>query len=101
MRTRDEVTKAFTPVENKFLTETQKILIQKFGVEFCDLAEKIAIDIPETADRTACLRTLLEAKFMCSQAITHSGTNTKVNAPVTKPTEKTTNGKNQTTVHAS
>lgn len=102
MRTREEVTKAFNPIDGKFLTETQKIMIHKMTTEFCDLAEKIAMDVPECADRTAALRLLLEAKFTCVQAITHTGY-TKESAPVTKTTEKKTNGKdtNATTVHAS
>lgn len=69
MRTREEVVSAFTPVVK--LSEVQKTAILKLEIAFRDLATDIVDLVPETPDRTAALRKLLESKFTCTQAVTH------------------------------
>jgi hypothetical protein len=73
MRTPEDVTRAFTPVPGKELSEQQTQGIMLVQNAFLELASTIMIDVPECADRTAALRKLLEAKFTCVQAITHTG----------------------------
>ncbi len=70
MRTRDEVIHAFTPVMK--LSEGQKMRLLKLENQFKDTATEILDLVPECADRTSALRKLLEVKFTCSQAVTHT-----------------------------
>ena len=69
MRTKAEITHAFTP--NTKLSVAQKQILLNLQVAFIDFATMIQSEVPECADRTSALRKLLEAKFMCSQAVTH------------------------------
>lgn len=69
MRTAEEAKFAFTPVGKLGVTTTHKIL--KIENEFRDLALSVVDLVPESADRTAALRKLLEAKMTCVQAISH------------------------------
>ncbi len=71
MLTPEEVKFAFTPVGDK-LSAGQKMALQKAENLFRETALEVLQLVPKTADRTSALRKLLEAKFMCSQAITHS-----------------------------
>ena len=73
MQTREEIVKAFTPIEPKFLTQTQKAVLGKLHMAFLDLATTIEMDVPACADRTSALHKLMECKFSCSQAVTHTG----------------------------
>lgn len=93
MRTQPEIKYAFEPQK---LSETQKHLILKTEMAFKELAETIIDLAPETADRTAALRKVLEAKFMTVQAITHPGQAPQkvVETPSEPKTETPANGKN-------
>lgn len=71
MLTRDEVVFAFTPVPPNTIDEGQKMRMLKIETNFLELATDIIDLVPVSADRTAALRKLLEAKWTCSQAITH------------------------------
>lgn len=75
MRTRDEIIYAFTPQEK--LGPVQKAALQRMDTAFKELATDVLDNVPETADRTSALRKILEAKMMCSQAITHPPTEKK------------------------
>ena len=87
MRTKLEVEKAFTPVGK--LSAEQGIRLMKITNAFKDLATDIIDLVPEAADRTSALRKLLNAKFECVQAITHSAELTKQTEekPVAKPVD--------------
>lgn len=72
MRTREEVKRAFQPIEGKpSLVQSQAIM--KITAAYQDLADQVMVDVPECADRTAAVRKLLESKFTAIQAITHTG----------------------------
>lgn len=70
MRNREEVEHAFTSIGKLDAGGTQRVL--RLNVAFKDLAHEIMELAPETPDRTASLRKLLEAKFTAIQAVTHS-----------------------------
>lgn len=69
MRTKEEVVHAFTPVGKLDVVTEQKLL--KMQTLFKEAAAEILDLVPESADRTAALRKLLEAKMTCVQALTH------------------------------
>lgn len=69
MRTKAEITHAFTPVGK--LNSTQTMKMNKIAIAFKSLALDVEDLVPETADRTSALRHLMLAKFECVQAITH------------------------------
>lgn len=69
MRTSAEVLHAFTPVGKLPPGHTQRLL--RMETLFKDAALEIVDLVPESADRTAALRKLLEAKMTCVQAISH------------------------------
>lgn len=70
MRTKEEVDFAFTPVAQ--LTPSQKQYLYKIELLFKDAANDVIEYVPDSADRTSAIRKLLEAKLMCTQAITHN-----------------------------
>lgn len=78
MRTKQEVIHAFTPVGKLDPGATQRLL--RMEVSFRDMANEIMDHVPESADRTAALRKLLESKMTCIQAISHA-----TNGPVQTP----------------
>lgn len=87
MRTLQEVRDAFTPT-NK-LSPTQGMRLAKLQNSIMECAEAMIEFVPDSANRTAALRKLLEAKFTCVQEITHSkelgyesSQTTKVEKPV-------------------
>lgn len=69
MRTQDEVKHAFTPVGGLSPTATMKLM--KIQAAFKECAEQVLDLVPESADRTFCMRQLLDCKFWAVQAITH------------------------------
>jgi len=69
MRTRSEILDAFTAV--KKVDPGQQARLTKIESAFKELSTDILDLVPESADRTVAMRSLLNAKFMCSQAITH------------------------------
>lgn len=73
METREDAIKAFNQVDQKFLSQVQKVVIGKITKEFEDLATTIMADVPKSFDRTNALMNLLTAKFQCIQSITHTG----------------------------
>lgn len=70
MRTLQEAKYAFTAQKT---TEDQKSAITVIEAQTEQLVEHVFNEVPETADRTAGLRKLLEAKQAFIQAITHPG----------------------------
>lgn len=70
---RQAVEKMFTPVEARFLTETQKTMIVRTQRDFLDIATTIVADIPDCHYRTQALQKLFEVKMLCTQSITHVG----------------------------
>lgn len=69
MRTADEVKYAFTAVGKLDTGLSQRIL--RLEIAFRELASEVFDLVPESADRTAALRKLLESKMTCVQAISH------------------------------
>lgn len=69
MRTKEEVIHAFTPVSPLKAEWSMKLL--KIQNQMKDTAMEIIDLVPDSPDRTAALRKLLECKFTCIQAITH------------------------------
>lgn len=69
MMNRAQIVDAFTP--NLKLGAVEKAGIQKNQSSFIDLATDIEQNIPLCPARTKALNHLLEAKFWCSQALTH------------------------------
>jgi hypothetical protein len=69
MRTIEEVKFAFTSVGK--LDEITRTKLLKLENSFKELATDILDLVSESADRTACLRKLLESKFTAVQALTH------------------------------
>lgn len=69
MRTKAEVVHAFTPVGKLDTSLTHKIM--RVEIAFRELASELTDLVPESADRTAALRKLLESKMTCVQAISH------------------------------
>jgi hypothetical protein len=82
MRTREEVKHAFTPVTK--LDQVKLSTMLQLQMRFLDLADDIMLNVPECPDRTAALRKLLECKFTCIQAVTHSKP-VPITAPVQAP----------------
>ncbi len=70
MRTLEEVKDAFTPVGP--LTATQQMRLLKLEKMFREAAADVVDLVPESENRTAAIRKMLEAKFTCVQEITHS-----------------------------
>lgn len=70
---RQEVEKMFTPVEAKFLTETQKTMLMRIQRDFTEFATTLATDIPECDYRTQAIKKLHHVKMLCTQAVTHVG----------------------------
>lgn len=93
---RSDLEKMFTPIEPRFLTETQKAVLVKLQRQFLDVATDILADIPESAQRTKAFWKLLEVKTLCSHAVTHVGyekvitKEIKTNANKEKVSEKKT-----------
>ena len=73
MRTKEDALVALRPVDGKALTEVQKQAMLRFQVGVEEFAHALFENVPECADRTAAVRKLLELKFTCVQAITHTG----------------------------
>lgn len=69
MRTKLDVIKAFSPAPG--LSQTQNMKRMKVEAAFKELATEVIDLVPESPDRTAALRKILNAKFECIQAITH------------------------------
>lgn len=70
MRTIDEIKHAFQPVgKNLDQGQTHKILKIQSALQLA--AEEILDLVPECADRTHAMRLVLDAKFWCTQAISH------------------------------
>lgn len=69
MRTLAEIVDAFTPRGKLDTKETQVVL--RINMSFKDLATEIEDLVPETADRTAAIRALLQAKWATVHAATH------------------------------
>lgn len=76
MRTKAEVKHAFTPSAK--LSEVQQSALLKTQMLFQNTADELMDLVPDSADRTAGMRKLLEAKMTFTQAITH-----EVAAPLT------------------
>lgn len=93
MRTREEVMFAFTPVGK--VSQKQQMCLMKIETAFKDLASEILDLVPESADRTSALRKCLEAKMMCSQAISHDVNELEQTkeAPAQQPKAQGKNGK--------
>lgn len=72
MRNREQIVDAFTP--NQKLKPDEKAALVNMEQAFIDLATDIEINVPECPMRTIALNKLLEAKWSCSQAITHPNT---------------------------
>lgn len=70
-KTQEDVKKAFHPIPSKELTEEMKARITRIEYAMVELATEVLDLVPESADRSAALRKILEAKFTCVQAITH------------------------------
>ncbi len=70
MRTLEEVKDAFTPVG--LMTATQQMRLLKLQNAFIEVATQIVDLVPESPNRTAAIRKMLEAKFTCVQEISHS-----------------------------
>lgn len=68
MRTQAEVMHAFTP-QKLGAVDQQKIL--HLEIAYKEMALVVLEMTPESADRTAALRKLLESKMTCVQAISH------------------------------
>ena len=71
MRTKDEGLKALRAVDPKFIGEVQKQAMLRLQVAVEEFAYAVYDNVPDSADRTAAMRKLLECKFTCVQAITH------------------------------
>lgn len=69
MRTLEEAKHAFKSVP--ITDEDQKSALTVITAQFDQLVEHIYNEVPSTADRTAAVRKLLEAKWTCVQAVTH------------------------------
>lgn len=92
MRTREEVRFAFSPVGKLGQSETQRIL--RIEVLMKDTASELMDLVPESADRTAAMRKLLEVKMTCVQAISHCMTaSVQVPNPSAAPTKEIEDGK--------
>jgi hypothetical protein len=89
MRTQEEVSKAFEP--NEQLSAPQKFHLMAMTKSFQELASEIVQNVPESADRTAALRKLLEAKFSVMHAISHGS----YAVPETKKEVKNEQAQNQ------
>lgn len=68
MRYTGDVEHAFSSVK---ITPAQGSRVLRTEIAFKDLALEMMQLLPESADRTAALRKLLETKHACVQAITH------------------------------
>jgi hypothetical protein len=77
IKTLEDLKRAFHPVASKELTEEMKARITRLEYACVEFGSEIIDLVPECADRTAALRKLLEAKFTCVQAITHTRVETK------------------------
>lgn len=73
MRTTDEALKALRPIDPKFIGEVQKQAMLRLQVAVEEFTHALFENVPESADRTAAVRKLLECKMTCIQAITHTG----------------------------
>jgi hypothetical protein len=71
MRTRDDVVAAFSPVPKALLTPSVLQRIDIVAAACQNLVLELLELVPESADRTAAFRKILEAKWTCTQAITH------------------------------
>lgn len=72
MQTLAEVVSNFTPIGK--LNATQNMAILRMEKLYKELATDIIEYVPESPARFTALRTLLESKFMCIHAITHTPT---------------------------
>lgn len=72
MLNREQIVDGFTP--NVKLKPDEKAALINMEKAFIDLATDIEINAPSCPMRTISLNKLLEAKWACSQAITHPGT---------------------------
>lgn len=70
LRTKQQVKEAFAATTGA-LTDGQKMCLLKIEKVFTDTAIEVMDLVPDSPDRTAAIRKLLEAKMTCSQAITH------------------------------
>lgn len=71
METREEIIHAFTPAGR--LTAEEQIRVMKVSNAFKDMALEVESMVPpESPDKAAILQRLLECKFSCVQAITHT-----------------------------
>jgi hypothetical protein len=75
--TKLEILKEFSPADK--LDQVQRQKIMKLEVAFKDLVSEVCDMVPDINHRSSAIRSLLDAKFYCTHAITH----TKL-----KPTEK-------------
>ncbi len=69
LRTLDDINYAFKPVGK--LDEVKHMKLMHLENGFLDLAQNVCELIPESPDRTAALRQLLQAKMSAVQALTH------------------------------
>ena len=65
-----EILKEFSPNNKLDLVQRQKIL--KLEVIFKDIASEICDMVPDVNHRSAAIRSLLDAKFYCTHAISHA-----------------------------
>ena len=71
MRTKEEVVKAFTPISNTEFTNVKRQKVTLLQQACIDFAATLIDLVPDSADRTASMRKLMEIKMTCTQAITH------------------------------
>lgn len=94
MRTIEEIKHAFQPV-GKNLDQGQSHRILKVQAALQLAAEEILDLVPECADRTHAMRQVLDAKFWCTQAISHF--KVQLAAPVTPEGKKAVSTAEKTT----
>lgn len=106
--TQQDIEKMFTPVEGRLLTEVQKTAILKIQIEFVEVAMNLNTLVPTSTYFTRALGKLQEAKFLCTQAVTHVGfeqsAGLKKETPhgdKTQTNQKPGNGTNQKSTQAS
>ena len=81
-----EILKEFSPTDKLDQVQRQKIL--NLEVTFKNIASEICDMVPDTSHRSAAIRSLLDAKFYCTHAISHA-------KPIKKEKGEIHNGKEE------
>ena len=72
LKTLEDIRHEFYPVPSSEMTEVRRACIEKIQRALADAAHEILEFVPDSSHRSTALRKILEAKFDCVQAITHT-----------------------------